>query len=53
MRGGDTDTLTPEALERVRRTLPGVRTEELPSTTHLFPLEQPEECARRILAFVG
>ncbi len=53
MRGGDTDTLTPEALERVRRTLPGVRTEELPGTTHLFPLEQPEECARRILAFLG
>ena len=52
MRGGDTDTLTPEALARVRRTLPGVRTEELPGTTHLFPLEQPEECARRILAFL-
>jgi pimeloyl-ACP methyl ester carboxylesterase len=52
MRGGDTDTLTPAALERVRRTLPGVRTEELPGTTHLFPLEQPEECARRILAFL-
>lgn len=52
MRGGDTDTLTPGALERVRRTLPGVRTEELPGTTHLFPLEQPEECARRILAFL-
>ncbi|MDY7227751.1 alpha/beta fold hydrolase [Hyalangium rubrum] len=53
MRGGDTDTLTPEALERVRRTLPGVRTEELPGTTHLFPLEQPEECVRRILAFLA
>jgi pimeloyl-ACP methyl ester carboxylesterase len=52
MRGGDTDILTPEALERVRRTLPGVRTEELPGTTHLFPLEQPEECVRRILAFL-
>lgn len=52
LRGGDTDTLTPEALERVRRTIPGVRTEELPGTTHLFPLEQPEECARRILAFL-
>lgn len=52
MRGGDSDTLTPEALERVRRTLPGVRTEELPGTTHLFPLEQPEESVRRILAFL-
>ncbi|MBN1203409.1 MAG: alpha/beta hydrolase [Myxococcaceae bacterium] len=52
IRGGDTDTLTPGALERVRRTLPGVRTEELPGTTHLLPLEQPEECGRRILAFL-
>lgn len=52
IRGGDTDTLTPEALERVRRTIPGVRTEELPGTTHLFPLEQPEACGRRILAFL-
>jgi pimeloyl-ACP methyl ester carboxylesterase len=52
IRGGDTDTLTPAALDRVRRTLPGVQTEELPGTTHLFPLEQPEECARRILAFL-
>ncbi len=52
IRGGDSDTLTPAALERVRRTLPGVRTEELPGTTHLFPLEQPEACARRILAFL-
>lgn len=52
MRGGDSDILTPEALERVRETLPGVRTEELPGTTHLFPLEQPEECMRRTLAFL-
>jgi len=52
MRGGVTDILTPEALERIRRTLPRVRTEELPGTTHLFPLEQPEECVRRIHAFL-
>lgn len=52
IRAGDSDTLTPEALERVRRTLHGVRTEEMPGTTHLFPLEQPEECGRRILAFL-
>jgi pimeloyl-ACP methyl ester carboxylesterase len=52
MRGGDTDTFTPQALERVRRTLPQVRTEELPGTTHLFPLEQPRECGRRILTFL-
>lgn len=52
MRGGDTATLTPAALERVRRTVPGVTTEELPGTTHLFPLEQPDACGRRILAFL-
>ncbi|MFL5344738.1 MAG: alpha/beta fold hydrolase [Hyalangium sp.] len=52
MRGGDSDTLTPAALERVRRTVPGARTEELPGTSHLLPLEQPAECARRILAFL-
>jgi len=52
LRGGDSDTLTPEALERVRRTVPGVRSEELPGTGHLFPLQQPEESSRRILAFL-
>jgi pimeloyl-ACP methyl ester carboxylesterase len=51
VRGESTGTLTPEALERVRRTVPGVRTDVLPGT-HLFPLEQPEACARRILAFL-
>jgi pimeloyl-ACP methyl ester carboxylesterase len=50
VRGSDSDTLLPPALERVKRTLPGVRAEEQPGT-HLFPLEHPEECARRILSF--
>jgi pimeloyl-ACP methyl ester carboxylesterase len=52
MRGGDSDTLTLKALERIRRTLPGVLTEDLPGTTHLLPLEKPEECAHRILEFL-
>jgi pimeloyl-ACP methyl ester carboxylesterase len=52
LRGGDSDTLTPAALERVRRTLPGVRTEELPGASHLFPLERPEACGRRVLDFL-
>ncbi|PTL78207.1 alpha/beta fold hydrolase [Vitiosangium sp. GDMCC 1.1324] len=51
LRGSDSDTLTPEALERVRRTLPGVRAEEQPGT-HLFPLEHPEECAQRLFSFL-
>lgn len=52
MRGERSTTFTPQGLARVRRTLPGVRTEELPGTTHLFPLEQPEETARHIVAFL-
>ncbi|QRN93974.1 alpha/beta hydrolase [Archangium violaceum] len=51
LRGRDSDTLLPEALERVRHTLPGVLTEEQPGT-HLFPLEHPEDCGRRILSFL-
>lgn len=52
VRGGDSDTLTPEALERVQRTLPRGQSGVLPGTTHLFPLEQPEACATRMLAFL-
>ena len=51
LRGRESDTLTAPSLERVRRTLPGVVAEELPGT-HLFPLEIPEACAHRILAFL-
>ena len=51
LRGSDSDTLTPKALARTRRTLPGVHAEELPGT-HLFPMEHPEECGRRLLAFL-
>ena len=51
LRGADSDTLTAPALARVRSTLPGARTEEVPGG-HLFPLEHPEACARRILAFL-
>lgn len=52
IRGGDSDTLTREALERARLTLPDAQTEELSGTGHLFPLEQPARCAERILAFL-
>jgi pimeloyl-ACP methyl ester carboxylesterase len=52
MRGGDSNVFLPEALARVRGTMPGVRTEELPRTTHLFPLEQPGACAQRIHSFL-
>jgi len=51
LRGSDSDTLTPKALARARRTLPVVHAEELPGT-HLFPMEHPEECGRRLLTFL-
>ena len=53
IRGGESDTLTGHALERARLTLSEPQTEELPGAGHLFPLEQPERCAQRILAFLG
>jgi pimeloyl-ACP methyl ester carboxylesterase len=52
LRGSDSDTLTPAALEHLRRTLPGVHTEELPGGTHLFPMERPEVCGQRVLDFL-
>ncbi|MCP3145218.1 alpha/beta fold hydrolase [Pyxidicoccus xibeiensis] len=52
IRGSVSGTLTRSALARVRRTLPGALTEELPEGTHLFPLEKPEACGKRILAFL-
>jgi pimeloyl-ACP methyl ester carboxylesterase len=51
LRAKDSDTLSPEALARVRRTRPEIHTEEMPGT-HLFPLEQPEACGRRLHAFL-
>lgn len=51
LRGSTSDTLLPAALARARRTIPGARAEELPGT-HLFPLEHPGECGRRILTFL-
>lgn len=53
LRGSASDTLLPEGLRRVRHILPHARTEEVPGGTHLFPMEQPEECARRVLDFLG
>ncbi|NOJ77008.1 alpha/beta fold hydrolase [Myxococcus xanthus] len=52
IRGGESDTLTRDALERARLTLNVPQTEELPGTGHLFPLEQPERCAQRIVEFL-
>lgn len=51
VRGRDTRTLAASAFARARRVVPGARLEEFPGG-HLFPLEDPEGCARRILAFL-
>ena len=52
LRGSESDTLLPPALARAGRTIPGARAEELPGT-HLFPMEHPEECGRRLLTFLS
>lgn len=52
LRGSRSATLMPEGLERVRRMVPQARTDELPGGRHLFPMEQPEACARRVLVFL-
>ena len=51
LRGSTSDTFTVGALARVRRLRPDVQTDELPGG-HLFPLERPEPCARRVLDFL-
>jgi len=51
LRGSESSTLLPPALARAGRTIPGARAEELPGT-HLFPMEHPEECGRRLLTFL-
>jgi pimeloyl-ACP methyl ester carboxylesterase len=51
LRARDSDTLSPEALARVRRTRPETETGEMPGT-HLFPLERPEACGERLQAFL-
>ncbi|HSP82007.1 MAG TPA: alpha/beta hydrolase [Myxococcaceae bacterium] len=53
LRAEDSDTLSRAAFRRIQRTIPGVRTEELPDTGHLFPLEKPELCGQRILEFLS
>ncbi len=53
LRAEDSDTLSRAAFRRIQRTIPGVRTEELPDTGHLFPLEKPELCGQRILEFLA
>ena len=51
LRGSTSNTFTADALARVRRERPDFQAEDLPGG-HLFPLEQPEACARRLLAFL-
>lgn len=53
LRGGTSDTLFPAALARAGREMPAARGDELPGASHLFPLEQPGETARRVLDFLA
>ena len=45
IRGGDTDTLTPEAAEQMRTILPDMTYAEVPGHGHLFPQSAPGETA--------
>ena len=53
LRGGRSDAFTAEAAARFARLAPAARIEEVPDTTHLLAMEQPEEVGTRILAFLA
>lgn len=53
VRGAETDTFLPVNAWLVRRVNPRIRIHTLPRTTHLLPLEAPEETARQIAAFAS
>lgn len=53
VRGAETDTFLPVNAWLVRRVNPRIRIHTLPRTTHLLPLEAPQETAQQIVAFVN
>lgn len=53
LRGGATDTVTPEAWRDWRELQPAARLVELPGLGHLLPMEAPEQVADTILAFLA
>lgn len=52
IRGAETDTFFPQTARLVKKTLPSARIETLEKSTHLVPLEKPDEVARIIFNFL-
>ncbi|MFZ5904265.1 MAG: alpha/beta fold hydrolase [Chloroflexota bacterium] len=52
VRGAETDTFWASAADLVKRKQPAVRVETVERSTHLLPLERPEEVAKIVLSFL-
>lgn len=52
LRGSETDTFLPQTARHVKRIKPAARIETLEKSTHLVPLEKPDEVARIIINFL-
>jgi pimeloyl-ACP methyl ester carboxylesterase len=53
LRGAETDTFLEAAARRVQRLQPQVRVASVEKSTHLLPLERPQEVAGLILSFLN
>ncbi|MCS6993279.1 MAG: alpha/beta hydrolase [Anaerolineales bacterium] len=53
LRGAETDTFLPQTALLVRLLAAHIQIQTLPRTTHLLPLEAPQEVAERIIHFLG
>lgn len=52
IRGEETDTFWASTGQRVQRKLPGARILSVPRSTHLVPLERPQEVSEIIMSFL-
>jgi pimeloyl-ACP methyl ester carboxylesterase len=52
LRGAETDTFLEKAARLVRRKQPRARVETIPSSTHILPLERPQEVFDRMQSFL-
>ncbi|MBN2115064.1 MAG: alpha/beta hydrolase [Anaerolineales bacterium] len=52
LRGAETDTFLKEAAQLVKRKQPAARVETLSRSTHILPLERPQEVFDRVQAFL-
>jgi pimeloyl-ACP methyl ester carboxylesterase len=53
VRGDETDTFFESTARRVERVNPAIRVETIPQSTHLFPLEKPQEASQIIQDFLA